>query len=75
MEDYKLFNQIQNTLDPAVDDIVKHCDTLKELWGKISKPHLEEKVCFWTGSNDTTQNYMRLLLDLVLGDKYYFYYY
>ncbi|XP_065860505.1 uncharacterized protein [Euphorbia lathyris] len=32
MEDYKLFNQIQNTLDPTVDDVVTHCETVKELW-------------------------------------------
>ncbi|KAJ0111828.1 hypothetical protein Patl1_02734 [Pistacia atlantica] len=32
MEDDKLFNQIQNTLDSFVDDVIGHCDTIKELW-------------------------------------------
>ncbi|XP_065870448.1 uncharacterized protein [Euphorbia lathyris] len=32
MVDYKLFNLIQNTLDSTIDDIVTHCDTVKEMW-------------------------------------------
>lgn len=32
MEDHKVFNQIQNTLDLLLEHVTNHCDTVEELW-------------------------------------------